>query len=91
MGSLNSPPPLSPPPNFFPTKTQALNKMELSIDNIINKYAYIWLKDRAQFWTWITFAVGERIGGWRWNGFIWDNFEIDISKVDSIVIYRYAK
>lgn len=48
---------------------------------------YIYFRDNTQFWTWITFIIGNHIGGWRWTGLFWDHFEIDIIKIDSVIFY----
>jgi hypothetical protein len=87
VGLLNSPAPNTPPPNFLPYKNKILNQNELSIENILFKYVYIWLSDRTEFWTLIAFIIGDHIGGWRWTGQSWDHFEIDIRKIDYFTFY----
>ena len=92
---MASNPPNASPPNFTPLKSQShiLQMTGLGIDDTalrscMFKNIYIWFRDNIEFWAWLTFIGGGHTVGWRWNGFIWIYFEIDLRKIESFVCYK---
>lgn len=89
-GTLKSHPPSTNPPPFIPSKSQSLNNINISgltsdgsaLKPLMFKFIYIWLRDGSNFWSWTTFIYGGHIGGFRWTGYHWENFEVDLRKID---------
>ncbi|MDY7043806.1 hypothetical protein RVS70_06255 [Virgibacillus sp. M23] len=76
--------PTSPPPSFVPQKTQAKT---FAIDPggirfCLYRYTYIWLR-RDSFWFYPTFVGRNSIAGFRWTGFGWVYFGIDLDRIES--------
>ncbi|QHA35714.1 transporter [Rossellomorea marisflavi] len=89
-GGQNQPPP-GPPPNFQPQKTvmqggpggtSTFAVDPGSIRRCLFRYTYIWL-NRDAFWFYPVFLGRRSIAGWRWIGFTWVYFGIDLDKIES--------
>lgn len=48
---------------------------------------YIWFRDGVEFWAYISFIGGGHTAGWRWDGYSWQPFEIDLRKIDRFIFY----
>ncbi|RFA35831.1 hypothetical protein CAI16_07195 [Virgibacillus dokdonensis] len=77
-------PPSSPPPAFTPQKSQV---QTFAVDpggirNCLFRYTYIWLR-RDAFWFYPTFVGRHSIAGYRWTGFNWVYFGIDLNRIQS--------
>lgn len=91
---MNSYPPNFFPPNFIPSKntlySHTYNLIFQSdpekLKYYIFKCIYMWLRDKTQFWCYLTFVGGGHAGGWLWNGKEWLNFEIDFRKLDCFIV-----
>ncbi|KAA0565066.1 transporter [Bacillus sp. CH30_1T] len=90
QGGQNQPPP-GPPPNFQPQKTVMQGTQggpsvfavdPGAIRRCLFRYTYIWLR-RDAFWFYPVFVGRRSIAGWRWIGFTWVYFGIDLDKIES--------
>ncbi|CAN7484008.1 hypothetical protein [Rossellomorea sp. LjRoot5] len=90
QGGQNQPPP-GPPPNFQPQKTAFQGTQggpsTFAVDpgairRCLFRYTYIWLR-RDAFWFYPVFVGRRSIAGWRWIGFTWVYFGIDLDKIES--------
>jgi len=84
--------PTSPPPSFIPQQTQAQGVGVLAVDpGAIRpcrfRFVYLWLTNRRQFWAWLVFVGPRSVAGWRWNGFRWVYFGVDLREIESFVCY----
>lgn len=86
-------PPSGAPPSFIPSQTASLQGPGAlavdpgSIRPCRFRFVYLWLDNGQQFWAWIVFVGPRSIAGWRWIGFRWVYFGIDINRIDSFVCY----
>ncbi|WP_440895618.1 hypothetical protein ACS127_13815 [Amphibacillus sp. Q70] len=83
-GGQQSGPPTSPPPNFTPEQSQF---QTFAIDpggirGCLFRFTYIWLR-RDAFWFYPTFVGRTSIAGFRWTGFRWVYFGIDLNQIQS--------
>jgi len=77
-------PPSEPPPNFTPQQAQI---QPFAVDSgairgCLFRFTYIWLR-REAFWFFPTFVGRRSISGFRWVGFRWVYFGIDLRRIDS--------
>jgi hypothetical protein len=93
--------PSGPPPSFTPEKPQATTKQiqggpggpaVMSIDQgairpCLYRFVYIWERNRRSYWAFITFVGRRSISGFRWNGFRWVYFGLDLRRIDSFICY----
>ena len=85
-------PPTSAPPNFAPQQKSAGGPSVKAIDpgaikNCTFRFVYIWPRRGRGFWAWITFVGRRSISGFRWNGFRWVYFGMDLRNIDSFQCY----
>lgn len=77
-------PPTTPPPNFVPQSAQF---QPFAIDSgairgCLFRFTYVWLR-RNSFWFYPTFVGRNSVAGFRWNGFRWVYFGIDLNRIES--------
>lgn len=91
-GGGSSQAPNSPPPPFIPTKTQSGVKSmgpgvkaidTGSIRPCLFKYTYIWQSNGRGYWAYLTYVGPKSIAGWRWMGWRWVYFGLDLNRIDS--------
>lgn len=75
-------PPTSPPPNFTPQQSQV---QTFAVDpggirRCLFRFTYIWLR-RDAFWFYPTFVGRRSIAGYRWTGWNWVYFGIDLDHI----------
>ena len=82
-------PPSSPPPSFTPTQQQvSVYAVDPGgIRGCLYRYTYVWLNNRQQFWYYPTFVGRNSIAGYRWMGFYWAYFGIDLKRIDLSLIH----
>lgn len=86
-------PPPGRPPAFIPQQASAQQTTGVfavdpgSIRRCLFRYIYIWLDNGQQFWAWLVFAGRRSIAGWRWIGFRWIYFGIDLNRIVSFVCF----
>lgn len=79
-------PPTAPPPSFVPAQTQQASAFAVdpgSIRGCLFRFTYVWLRNRQQFWFYPTFVGRRSVSGYRWNGFRWLYFGIDLREIQS--------
>nr|WP_249366748.1 hypothetical protein [Neobacillus rhizophilus] len=80
-------PPASPPPSFVPTQTQqqveAFAVDPGGIRRCLFRYTYIWLRGFEQFWFYPIFVGRNSVAGYRWTGFRWMYFGINLRQIQS--------
>ncbi|WP_425453870.1 hypothetical protein [Oceanobacillus arenosus] len=76
--------PTTPPPNFTPQQSQfqTFAVDPGAIRGCLFRFTYIWLR-RDAFWFYPTFVGRTSIAGFRWNGFRWVFFGIDLNQIQS--------
>lgn len=81
-------PPSSPPPSAVPMQSpQAFAVDPGSIRRCLFRYTYVWLNNGRQFWFYPTFVGRRSVSGWRWNGFMWLYFGIDLRQIQSFTCF----
>ena len=86
-------PPSGRPPSFIPSQAAAQQSVGIfaidpgAIRRCRFRFIYIWLDNGRQFWAWLTFVGRNSVAGWRWTGFNWVYFGIDIDRISSFVCY----
>lgn len=92
-GPAGGGPPSGPPPSFVPsvaTAQQTIGPYAVdpgAIRPCLFRFVYIWLVTGQQFWAWLVFVGRESAAGWRWTGFRWVYFGIDLSQISAFVCY----
>jgi len=85
--------PSSPPPQFVPAKPQTQAQAGVfavdpgAIRRCMFRYTYIWLTNGDQFWFYPIFVGRDSVAGFRWNGFFWMYFGIDLRRIDSFTCF----
>jgi hypothetical protein len=51
------------------------------------RFVYIWPRRGRGFWAWLTFVGPRSASGFRWNGFRWVYFGIDLRSIDRFQCY----
>ncbi len=82
-------PPQGRPPAFVPAQSAA---QPFAVDSgairfCRFRYTYIWLNNGQQFWAWLVFVGRNSISGWRWTGFTWIYFGVDLNRISSFICY----
>ncbi|NMA34055.1 MAG: hypothetical protein GX940_05840 [Clostridiaceae bacterium] len=86
-------PPPGRPPAFVPQQAQAQQTTGVfavdpgSIRRCMFRYVYIWLDNGQQFWAWLIFVGRNSVAGWRWIGFRWVYFGIDLNRIASFICF----
>ncbi|OLO39431.1 hypothetical protein BTR23_10055 [Alkalihalophilus pseudofirmus] len=78
-------PPTAPPPAYTPAAPEiGLFAVDPgAIRGCLFRYTYVWLTNRQQFWFYPVFVGRTSVSGWRWNGFNWVYFGIDLRRISS--------
>jgi len=45
------------------------------------RFVYIWLRSGTSFWAWLTFVGRRSAAGFRWTGFTWRYFAVDLDEI----------
>lgn len=91
--------PKSPPPNYTPSKKEkgvqslssSKNTKAVSPNSIrfcLFKYTYIWEVSGRNYWTFLINVDRRSVSGFRWLGFTWVYFGLDLRRIDSFICYR---
>lgn len=80
--------PNSPPPDFTPKQApvQTFAVDSGAIRGCLFRFTYIWLR-RDAFWFFPVFVGRRSISGFRWVGFRWVYFGIDLRQIQSFQCY----
>lgn len=80
--------PTSPPPSFVPPQqVEAYAVDPGGIARCLFKYTYVWLRGFEQFWFYPTFVGRNSVSGYRWTGFRWVYFGIDLRQIQSFTCF----
>ncbi|MGM8215928.1 hypothetical protein ACLIA0_10190 [Bacillaceae bacterium W0354] len=83
-------PPSSPPPNFTPQKDGQVGVKAVdpgSIRGCLYRYTYVWLDNRQRFWFYPVYVGRRSISGYRWTGFTWVYYGVDLRRIESFQCY----
>ncbi|WP_100012329.1 hypothetical protein [Lentibacillus sediminis] len=87
-GQTGGGPPTAPPPAFTPQQPQfqTFAVDPGAIRGCLFRFTYIWLRGDS-FWFFPTFVGRNSIAGFRWRGFRWVYFGVDLNRVESFQCY----
>ncbi|KKI91252.1 hypothetical protein WQ54_15915 [Bacillus sp. SA1-12] len=81
-------PPTSPPPSYVPQQqVEAFAVDPGGIRRCLFRYTYVWLRGFEQFWFYPTFVGRNSVAGYRWTGFRWVYFGIDLRQIQSFTCF----
>ena len=86
-------PPSGPPPSKAPTQKSTLGGPSIyavdpgAIRPCVYQYIYIWPSYGRPFWAWLTFVGRRSVSGYRWNGYRWRYFGLDLRQIESFECY----
>jgi hypothetical protein len=87
QGGQFSGPPTGPPPSIVPKpKTQGIGVMSVdpgAIRPCRYRYVYLWLRNGRQYWAWLVYVGPRSVAGWRWTGFNWRYFGVDLRQIEN--------
>lgn len=87
-GRPNQSEPPGRPPSYTPEMSPELRAVDPgAIRRCRYKYTYLWLKNRQEFWSYITYVGRKSISGYRWIGYRWVYFGTDLKNIESFVCY----
>jgi hypothetical protein len=80
-------PPSGPPPSFIPQEpVQAFAVDPRAIRNCLFRFTFVWTF-RSAFWFFPTFVGRTSVSGFRWTGFNWVYFGVDLNRISSFICY----
>lgn len=86
QGTLTQPP--GPPPSFTPqaqTTQQGLISTQAvdpgAIRGCLFRWTYVWLRGGEQFWFFPVFIGRRSVAGFRWYGWGWFYFGVDLRRI----------
>lgn len=84
-------PPTGPPPSSIPKKPSSGPGLKAVDPGAIRfckyKYTYLWLEDGRRFWAWPTYVGRRSLSGYRWIGFRWVYFGVDLNQITDFICY----
>lgn len=81
-------PPASPPPQFVPQMQVSTFAIDPGgIRRCLFRNTYVWLNNGEQFWFFPVFVGRNSIAGFRWFGFFWAYFGIDLNRIRSFTCF----
>ena len=89
-GPMGAPvgPPSTPPPSFVPQQGPQLFAVDPgAIRPCRFRFVYIWPTRGRAFWAWLTFVGPTSAAGFRWTGFNWVYFGMDLTDISSFQCY----
>ncbi|MEH6904508.1 proline-rich domain-containing protein [Neobacillus drentensis] len=76
--------PTAPPPTFIPHETVGLYAVDPGgIRHCLYRYTYVWLNNGRSFWYYPTYVGRTSIAGYRWRGYYWDYYGMDLNRIRS--------
>lgn len=80
--------PTSPPPQFVPQQSATAYAIDPGgIRSCLFRNTYVWLNNGEQFWFFPVFVGRNSIAGFRWFGFFWGYFGIDLNQIRSFTCF----
>ena len=101
-GKPPSGPPSGKPPGYIPAKTDSgVKKLSTTsvggpqvtavgpgtINFCLYKYTYIWQTNGRSYWAYLVYVDNVSVSGFRWDGWRWVYFGVDLRRIDSFVCY----
>lgn len=85
-------PPSGPPPSITPQLAAPSGAGVFAIDpgsirRCRFRFVYLRLRNRREFWAWLTFVGRRSVSGWRWNGRRWVYFGVSLREIVSFYCY----
>ncbi|MEY9091648.1 transporter [Paenibacillus sp. RC84] len=78
--------PTAPPPQFEPQVTPFAVDPG-GIVGCLFRNTFVWLNDGSRFWYFPTFVGRTSVAGFRWTGFSWVYFGIDLRRISSYTCF----
>ncbi|SDJ84462.1 hypothetical protein [Sediminibacillus albus] len=76
--------PTGPPPSFIPQQQLQTYAIDAgAIRGCLYRFTYVWLEGYQSFWFFPTYVGRRSIAGYRWTGYRWVYFGIDLDRIDS--------
>jgi hypothetical protein len=83
-----TPQPTSPPPQFVPELSPSLYAVDPGgIRRCLYRNTYVWQNNGEQYWFFPVFVGRESVAGFRWFGFTWGYFGIDLRRIQSFTCF----
>lgn len=80
--------PTVPPPQFVPQMQSSTFAVDPGgIRRCLYRNTYIWLNNGEQFWFFPVFVGRTSVAGFRWFGFFWGYFGIDLRRISSFACF----
>ncbi len=87
-GGQHGGPPTAPPPGFIPHEQAGLYAVDPGgIRPCLYRYTYIWLRNGKNFWYYPTYVGRTSIAGYRWRGYHWQYYGIDLDRIRSFTCH----
>lgn len=88
MNPQSGGPPTGPPPNKKPKKSSKDKAGLYAVDPgaikpCTYRFVYLWLENGREFWAWLVYVGPTSVAGYRWTGYGWRYFGIDLKKIES--------
>ncbi|WP_335872393.1 hypothetical protein [Bacillus sp. 2205SS5-2] len=83
-GGADQPP--GPPPSTIPMEQQSVGVSAVdpgAIKGCKYRYTYVWLNSGRSFWYYPTYIGRRSMSGYRWNGYMWMYYGVDLRRVRS--------
>lgn len=85
MQGASTPP--GPPPSVMPPKPVTAQGTYYAVDPgaiflCLFKFTVIYPTGGLPFWAWLVFVGPRSVAGFRWNGFSWSPFGLDLNLID---------
>ncbi|WP_068774265.1 transporter [Paenibacillus sp. FJAT-26967] len=87
QGPQGQQPPTSPPPQFEPQQVSTFAVDPGSIRGCLFRNTFVWLNDGSSFWFYPTFVGRTSVSGFRWIGWTWVFFGIDLRRISSFTCF----
>lgn len=93
-GSNQGPP--GPPPSFTPSQQSAQKSTSGGTAKFVSpgtlrpcmfRYVYIWQTNGRSYWAYLVFIDNRSVAGWRWEGFRWRWFGLDLRFIQSFTCF----
>lgn len=80
--------PTSPPPSHIPPQPFGAFAVDpQGIRRCLFRNTYVWLRGREQFWFFPVFVGRDSVAGFRWTGFRWVFFGINLRQIQSFTCF----
>jgi len=77
-------PPPGPPPAYIPQQPPGVFAVDPgAINRCLFRFTFIWPQRQRGFWMYPTFVGPRSIAGFRWTGFNWVYFGMDLRDIQS--------